>query len=117
MGKAGRMLSNWSVEWKAGLVLMVLCGLILGIRVLGIGQRFRDASDWRIGMEINLAQRMRTVARLRLLQSNVPAEWREEVDPWGTVMRFAVTAKSCTVYSAGADREWGTDDDVQVSVP
>ncbi len=117
MLRTKQVLRVWSVVWKTGFVLGVLCCLILCLRWLGIGYRWGDASDAKIAMRKNFGQSMRTIAKLRMLRSDEPEKWRDEVDPWGTTMRFLVTAKSCTVYSAGPDREWGTDDDMQASVP
>ena len=74
-----------------------------------------DAQIFRAQLE------MRTLAaeveQHHALRGEWPADWRtlkrSGMDPWGNEYVFEIDGEKASVFSAGRDGEFGTDDDLQ----
>ncbi len=65
---------------------------------------------------INFRRAMRDLGKLHLAHQDAKLGVSADEDPWGTKVQFDDSDSACTVRSAGADRVWGTDDDLSVTV-
>jgi Type II secretion system (T2SS), protein G len=80
----------------------------IGVSVINKARLLRVRKEIQ-GYEAEISQHLR-------IRGEWPEDWgflrRSAADPWGTDYGFEIEGERPVVYSAGPDREYGTEDDI-----
>jgi hypothetical protein len=99
----------------AALLLLAACDAELNRT--GKGRSAPIVEDTQVfRAQLEMRQLAAEIAQHHALRGEWPADWRtlkrSGKDPWGGDYQFEIDGEIVTVFSAGPDGEFGTDDDV-----